>query len=206
MSNEMKNAAMTANENVENGFVPQATEETANASVENVAVSSDFNDVVKRLIAGGGKKHVVKVRNVNVTDKGDYQRVSVTVDKALSAYTSPLSDGNFSKNTSNIIYTSTYAIAGALRTNEDLAFLGNKVVDNPSLNELLLSGATLTIIQVEYSAGEEVRNPFSTSDKSLVYDHDIIVNYIIDIKLGTVGTKVYDKMIEKQLELTLGIL
>lgn len=159
----------------------------------------DYDATIKALVANGGKRHKdVRVKNVNVTDKDVYTMVSFTTNKALPAYVAE--DDEFVLGTSNIIYTSLYAIAGAMREDEELAWMTNALVDNANAVQLILSGATLDVIQVEYAAGESIYNPFTTKDREAAeYEHDVIINYIVGITLSKVGEKFADKLADKLL-------
>ena len=82
---------------------------------------------------------------------------------------------------------------------EELSWMGNALVENPQVLNLILNGSTVDIIQQEISAGTEFTNPFSTrSDADVqVYDHDIILNHCIKFKLGKTGEKMADKLADK---------
>ena len=187
----------------------QVTEQVLN-QVENAVVEQetsgnpyfglDYDATIKALVANGGKRHKdVRVKNVNVTDKDVYTMVSFTTNKALRAYVAE--DDEFVLGTSNVIYSSLFAIAGAMREDEDLAWMTNALLDNANAVQLILSGATLDVIQVEYAAGESIYNPFTTKEDSepTEYDHDVIINYIIGITLSKIGEKFADKLADKLL-------
>lgn len=160
----------------------------------------DYDATIKALVANGGKRHKdVRVKNVNVTDKDVYTMVSFTTNKALPAYVAE--DDEFVLGTSNVIYTSLFAIAGAMREDEELAWMTNALLDNANAVQLILSGATLDVIQVEYAAGEAIYNPFTTKEDSEAteYDHDVIINYIVGITLSKIGEKFADKLADKLL-------
>lgn len=160
----------------------------------------DYDATIKALIANGGKRHKdVRVKNVNVTDKDVYTMVSFTTNKALPAYIAE--NDEFVLGTSNVIYSSLFAIAGAMREDENLAWMTNALLDNANAVQLILSGATLDVIQVEYTAGEAIYNPFTTKEdsESTEYDHDVIINYIVGVTLSKVGEKFADKLADKLL-------
>lgn len=160
----------------------------------------DYDATIKALVANGGKRHKdVRVKNVNVTDKDVYTMVSFTTNKALPAY---VADGDeFVMGSSNVVYSSLFAIAGAMRENEELAWMTNALLENANAVQLIMSGATLDIVQVEYAAGEAIYNPFTTKEDSdaTEYDHDVIINYIVGITLSKVGEKFADKLADRLL-------
>lgn len=160
----------------------------------------DYDATIKALVANGGKRHKdIRVKNVNVTDKDVYTMVSFTTNKALPAY---VADGDdFAMGSSNVIYSSLFAIAGAMREDEELAWMTNALLDSPNAVQLIFSGATLDVIQVEYAAGEAIYNPFTTKEDSdaTEYDHDVIINYVIGVTLSKVGEKFADKLADRLL-------
>ena len=205
--NIMSRTKSTENVNVQ--VAEQVAEQVLN-QVENAVVEQetsgnpyfglDYDATIKALVANGGKRHKdVRVKNVNVTDKDVYTMVSFTTNKALPAYVAE--DDEFVLGTSNVIYSSLFAIAGAMREDEELAWMTNALLDNANAVQLILSGATLDVIQVEYAAGESIYNPFTTKEDSEAteYDHDVIINYIVGITLSRVGEKFADKLADKLL-------
>ena len=181
----------------------EANAETAAVEQEtsgNPYFGLDYDATIKALVANGGKRHKdVRVKNVNVTDKDVYTMVSFTTNKALPAYVAE--DDEFVLGTSNVIYSSLFAIAGAMREDEELAWMTNALLDNANAVQLILSGATLDVIQVEYAAGESIYNPFTTKEDSEAteYDHDVIINYVVGITLSKIGEKFADKLADKLL-------
>lgn len=157
-----------------------------------IVAANNYLGIIKQLIADGAKKiSKLMIKNVNVTELDTHTRVSLTLTSKVPAYVSDDNGITFEKGESNIIFTSSFAIAAAFKENNDLAWLGGYVSTNPKMLPMILCGSEVTILQREYEAGEDVTNPFSTRTDSVptVYDHDIIINDIIDIKLGKTGEK-----------------
>lgn len=194
------NAKKNANVNADAEETKTATQsmEMVETNEQNVGMS-DYRNVIKKLIASGCKRiNSVTIKNVNVTEQDNYDMVSMTLKNKIRGYVND-GDGNYSEGMTNLLFTSTYAIAGALKEDEELAWLGNRVLESPKLLELLLSGATIDILQQDVVAGEEYVNPFSTrlDAEPRVYDHDIIINYIVGFTLGKIGEKACDKLMDK---------
>lgn len=161
-------------------------------TVSEIVASNNYLNTIKQLIADGAKKiSKLMIKNVNVTELDNYVRVSLTLTSKVPAYVSNDNGLTFERSESNIIFTSSFAISAALKENNDLAWLGGYVATNPKMLPMILCGSEVTILQREYEAGEEVVNPFSTRIDNIptVYDHDIIINDIIDIKLGKTGER-----------------
>lgn len=159
---------------------------------------STFNEIVKELKRkhGSPKKYIVK--NVNFEEFETYRRVSFTLRNEIPGYRQN-ADGDWIKSKTNVIFTSAYAIAGVLKENDELAWLGNIILNNPNAMNLLFSAAELSIIQQEIPANEDYVNPFSSNGEPTQKDYDWIVNHIVDIKLSKVGEKVYEKLMDKVL-------
>ena len=165
---------------------------------EEQIIEGTFNAIVKELKKklGNCKKCIVK--NVNYEILDTYVRVSFTLRNEVDAYVN--TNGDFVKGKSNIVFSSLFGIAGMLKEQDELAWLGNVVLSKPEVLNLLLSSAEIEIIQQEVKKGEVYTNPFSTNGEPTTKDHDWIVNHIIGVKLSKVGQKVYDRMMDKILD------
>lgn len=179
---------------------PQVPEvnETENP-VEEIVTGGEFKDVVKRLTEKYGKPKKVTVKNVNFEHLDTYCRVSFTLRQNLPAYVNKGGD-EFVKDEHNVIFSSTYAVAGVMKETDDYAFTGNIIVGKPDVMNLIFSAATLSIIQQEVAANEEYVNPFSKDGEPTKKDYPWIVNHIVDVELSKVGLKVVDRLIDKILE------
>lgn len=164
-------------------------------SVSNENVS--YNNIIKKLIASGCKRiNSIRIKNVNCTDKDNHIMVSFTLSSPIDGYISNDNGITYEKGKTNIMFTSSYAIVGAIKEDENLGWMANSLLNNPNLFNLIFNGSTIDIIQQEISAGEEFRNPFSSKSDTepQVYDHDIIINHIIGFKLGNMGNRMADKL------------
>jgi hypothetical protein len=170
--------------------------------VSTVADATTYNNIIKALLASGAKRiNGVRIKNVNTTAKENHTMVSFTLTNQVRGYVSEDNGTTYKLGMTNTIYTSVYAIAGALKEDDELAFMANAIIENPKILTMLLSGAVVDLIQQEVVAGEEYRNPFSTRSDAepSVYDHDIIINNIIRFKIGTTGREVRTRLIDKTL-------
>ena len=180
-----------------------ATVEQTNAQVapqEVNAQASTYLGVVKSLVQKGCKRlNNCKIKNVNFTEKDNYTMVSLTLTNPIKGYVSNDNGMTYELGQTNVIFTSLYAISGALKEDEELAWLGNALLNKPEALNLILNGSNVDIIQQEIPSGEEFTNPFSTSanPETQVYDHDIILNHCIKFTLGKTGEKMADKLAEK---------
>ena len=162
--------------------------------------TSSYQAVVKKLVQNGAKRiNNCKIKNVNFTEKDNYTMISLTLINPIHGYVSNDNGMTYETGMTNTIFTSLYAIIGAMKEDEDLGWMGNTLLENPKLLNLILNGSSVDIIQQDIPAGTEFTNPFTTrADADVqVYDHNIILNHCIKFKLGKTGEKMADKLADK---------
>lgn len=180
----------------ENEVLPQETVETPEVNETN---ESSVRDIIRNLIADGATRiNKLRIKNVNYDpdyEDKDYIRVSLTLDRKVPGFV-PVMDNNgnitgYEYGLTNVIYTSTFALAAVLKENEDFSWLANHMVAKPKALTLLFNGATIDILQRQIAKGTPVVNPFSTQTNKEwpVYDHDMVTNDVISITLGKTGEK-----------------
>lgn len=177
-----------------------AEQEQASEVVEQ-ASASNYKGIIKSLIANGCKRvNSIRIKNVNATEKDNYTMISFTLASPIRGYSID-ENGNYKLGMTNTLFTSLYAITGAMKEDEDLGWMANTLLQNPQALNLILNGATVDIIQQDIVSGEEYTNPFSTKDDNepVVYDHDLIINHVIGFKLSKIGQKMSDKLVDKLL-------
>lgn len=180
--------------------VPVAPEVEPEQNVE--SPQRTYREIVRELLANGARKiNKLKVKNINFTEKENYTAVGITFTTKVPGFTSNDNGMTYEKGMTNTIFVSLFSLVSVIKENEDLAWMGNKLSETPNILPLIFCGAELSIMQREYAAGTEVVNPFSTRTDVVapVYDHDIIVNDVVDIELGTTGKKMADKLADKML-------
>lgn len=167
--------------------VQTTTQEQVSVQVDNANVST-FNNAIKSLLAKGATRiNNLKIKNINTTDMDNYCRVSFTLTSPVKGFVSNDNGLTYEEGKTNIIFLSLYGIAGAVKEDENLAWLGNQIIENPKRLEVIFSGATVDIIQEFIPANEEFVNPFSSNPTPSIYDHDIIVNHVVKFKLSNNG-------------------
>jgi len=186
-----------ANEETKVAPEAQVAEEVLNASV---TANNSFEAIVAKLSANKENTTYrgLKVRNVVVNlDDEEYPRITLVLNQEVNGYN--LEGDKYVLGKTKNVFTTAFNIAGVLKESEDTAMLGNYIVRNPKVAENLLSGATINLVQIPVKAGEEYRNPFSTRTDADAYvsEHDWISNCVTAIKLGTIGNKVVDKLIDR---------
>lgn len=190
---------VAANATVSEGQVTNPVEENVN-EVNNASVNVSYQNIIKKLIAFGCKRiNSVRIKNVNFTEKDNYTMISFTLASTIRGFVSKDGGVTYEEGQTNTIFTSLYAIVGALKEDEELGWMANSFLENPQALNLIFNGSTVDILQQEVSAGEEFKNPFSTREdiEPQVYDHDLIINHILGFKLGKVGMKMADRLADK---------
>lgn len=204
MSTTPKTAPASDNAAVEAKGTETAT--AVNAPVVNTATEANntvsHQNIIKKLIASGVKRiNSIRVKNINFAEQDNYTRISFTLASAIKGFVRDEATDEYKEGSTNTLFTSLYAIAGAMKEDDKLGWMANALLERPQALNLILNGATIDILQQEVKAGEEYVNPFSTRDnaEAQVYDHDVIINNIIGFKLSSVGQQMADKLADKML-------
>lgn len=190
---------VAANATVSEDVVTNPVEENVN-EVDNASNNVSYQNIIKKLIASGCKRiNSVRIKNVNFTEKDNYTMISFTLATAIRGFVSKDGGATYEEGQTNTVFTSLYAIVGAMKEDEELGWMANALLENPQALNLIFNGSTVDILQQEVSAGEEFRNPFSTREdvEPQVYDHNLIINHILGFKLGKVGMKMADRLADK---------
>lgn len=160
--------------------------------------------VIEKLVkAGNVVIKDLKVKNVTVKAEENYTRVALTVDKEVDGYNVADDGVTFEKGKTKTIFVSLYSISSILKDNEDTAFAASYAVEHINTVRVLLSGATINIIQEAVAEGTDYTNPWSDNADAVKFDHDTIINHLTDIKLSSFGQKALDKIFDKMLDSTL---
>ena len=171
-------------------------------TTNNAGNESNYNNIIKTLLAEGAKRvNNIRIKNVNFTEKDNYTMISLTLASSIRGYISDDNGVTFKEGMTNTLFTSLYAITGALKEDEDLAWMANALLEKPEALNMILNGSSIDVVQQDVIAGEEYKNPFSTQKdvQGSTYDHDIIINNVVKFKLGKVGQKWADRLGDKLL-------
>jgi len=184
-----------------------ATVEQVNVQVENGAenasnemINVSYQNCIKKLIAAGCKRiNSVRIKNVNFTEKDNYTMISFILSTPIRGFVSNDNGVTYQEGMTNTLFTSLYAIVGAIKEDDELGWMANALLDNPQALNLIFNGGSIDILQQEIVAGEQFINPFSTRNNAAVqvYDHDVIINHIIGFKLGKTGEKMAARFADK---------
>lgn len=156
--------------------------------------------VIEQLVKNGAKSvKNLKVKGVNLNPKDNYISVSLSLDKPVRGYVGQ-DDGTFVEGEHNVVFISLFSIAAQLRDDENASFAVNHILANPKALSVLLSGATIDILQEDVVSGQEYHNPWSSNaDNGSVFDHDTIINHIINIKMSDKANKMLEKLAESMM-------
>lgn len=176
--------------------VVEATAQQVEEQVEEQGNEMSFKDICNEIVANGGTRiRNLKVRSCKITEQDNYTMVSLTLERKVRGYRADETTGIFEEGDTNVIFTSSYSLASVLKNNEDLAFCANSLVENPRGFEVVMSGATIDVIQQPVAADELYKNPFSTNaTEGVALGHDTIINHIVDIKPSNRALSVLDRM------------
>lgn len=167
----------------------QVAEETVEQVANQTAKGKTYAEIIKSLIADGWKRrNGLKVRNVNCTEKDNYTMVTFSVVPPIPGYVLNEDNGEYELGQTNNVYSSSYAVSGAMKEDDEMSWLANSIVDKPKFINALFNGGEIDILSREISAGEEYTNPFGSGEPQ-TFEHDTIVNLVIGLHLGKNGVK-----------------
>lgn len=212
---ENSNAQVVVNEQTQENVVataPEIAKETTEATAHEVAKNKvkTHEDIIKELIRNGAKReNDLKVKNVKTelydedddSDEAPY-RITFVVNRPIPCILQDPETSEYKETVSNNIFVSSYAIAGMIKEDADLAWLNSTIIKKRKLTEALFTGATIdTLVQI-IKANTDYVSPFTTSADPTVTnkDHDWFVDHVVKIKLGKTGKRIADRIIDKMIE------
>lgn len=155
----------------------------------------DYAKRIKELVADGWKRRVgIKVKNVNAEEHDNYWSVVLTLTQSIPGYVRNEETDEYELGNTQLVFTSNYNLAGCIKENDELSFLGNTFRDKPKAINMLLNGGTIDIISKEVAEGEEYINPFATDAEPVVFDHNTIINMVVGMSLGKNGEETVREM------------
>ena len=157
-----------------------------------------FDDAVAALRKSGATSETVTIMNVTVTDRGNWTRIALTLNREVSG---PVSDeeGNWTMGKTRIVFVSLYSVLGLLKnTNETLAITSH-VADHPSALQIILSGAKTEILQQEVKAHATYVNAFTGEETEHDSDHDSLFNHLVSVEFTDKNLRAIEKIEDKLL-------
>ncbi len=157
-------------------------------------------EIIAELLKNGGKSvKDLKVKNVTVTRCENYVRLGITLNKPVIGMVTKDNGVSYEEGETNIIFVSLYSITSLLKDNDDAAFAANHLVEHPEAMSIILSRASINIIQETVEAGTEYKNPWSTNAEATVFDHKTIITHVTDIILSDFAVRKLDKLADSLL-------
>lgn len=157
-------------------------------------------EIIAELLKNGAVKvSDLKVKNVTVSRQENYVRLGLTLDKPVKGMITKDNGATFEEGETNIIFVSLYSVTSLLKDNDDAAFAANHLVEHPDAMSIVLSRATITILQESVVEGQEYKNPWSTSSEATVFAHNTIINHITDIQLSDFAIRKMDRLADSLL-------
>lgn len=157
-------------------------------------------EIIAELLKNGGVQvKGLKVKNVTVTRCENYVRLGITLDKPVKGMVTKDNGVTYEEGETNVIFVSLYSITSLLKDNDDAAFAANHLVEHPEAMSIVLSRASLNIIQETVEAGTEYKNPWSTNAEATVFDHKTIITHVTDVTLSDFAVRKLDKLADSLL-------
>lgn len=129
----------------------------------------------------------VETKGITVSPQEKYVRLGITTTKPVKTFIANKKTGLFELSESNLIFVSLFTICALLRDIKEARFAVDRIQENPECIKIILDDATFDIIQEYVDANTEYVNPWAIEEKPKIYAHDIIINHVINIKLGEFG-------------------
>ena len=156
-------------------------------------------EIIAELLKNGGKSvKDLKVKNVTVTRCENYVRLGITLDKPVAGMVTKDSV-TYEEGETNVIFVSLYSITSLLKDDDNAAFAANHLVEHPDSMSIVLSRATLNIIQETVEAGAEYKNPWSNNAEATIFDHKTIITHVIEINLSDFAIRKLDRLADSLL-------
>ena len=157
-------------------------------------------EIIAELLKNGGKSvKDLKVKNVTVTVCENYTRLGITLDKPVVGMVTKDNGATYEEGETNVIFVSLYSITSLLKDDDNAAFAVNHLVAHPDSMSIVLSRATLNIIQETVEAGAEYKNPFANNAEATVFDHKTIITHITDVTLSDFAIRKLDRLADSLL-------
>ena len=157
-------------------------------------------EIIAELLKNGGKSvKDLKVKNVTVTRCENYVRLGITLDKPVTGMVTKDTGVTYEEGETNVIFVSLYSITSLLKDDDNAAFAANHLVEYPDSMSIVLSRATIDIIQETVEAGTEYRNPWSNNAEATVFDHKTIITHVVNITLSGFAIRKLDKLADSLL-------
>ena len=152
-------------------------------------------EIIAELLKNGGVSiKDLKVKNVTVTRCENYVRLGITLDRPVKGMVTKDNGVTYEKGETKVIFVSLFSITSLLKDNDDAAFAANHLTQHPEAMNVILSRAKIDIIQEPVTAGQEYKNPWSDNAEATVFDHDTIINHVVELTLSDFAIRKLDSL------------
>lgn len=150
-------------------------------------------EVIAQLLKNGSKMvKDLQVKNVTVAPQENYVRLGLTLNNPVEGMVTKDNGVTYEKGETKVIFVSLFSITSLLKDNDDAAFAANHLTQHPEAMNVILSRAKIDIIQEPVIAGQEYKNPWSDNAEAIVFDHDTIINHVIELTLSDFAIRKLD--------------
>ena len=157
-------------------------------------------EVIAQLLKNGSKMvKDLQIKNVTVAPQENYVRLGLTLNNPVEGMVTKDNGVTYEKGETKVIFVSLFSIISLLKDNDDAAFAANHLVEHPDAMSIVLSRASLNIIQETVEEGTEYKNPWSTSAEATVFDHKTIITHVTDVKLSEFAIRKLDRLADSLL-------
>ena len=157
-------------------------------------------EIIAELLKNGGvSMKDLKVKNVTVTRCENYVRLGITLDRPVKGMVTKDNGVTYEEGETNVIFVSLYSITSLLKDDDNAAFAANHLVEHPDSMSIVLSRATLNIIQETVEAGAEYKNPWSNNAEATIFDHKTIITHVTDVTLSDFAIRKLDRLADSLL-------
>lgn len=157
-------------------------------------------EVVKALLSAGGKSiKNLAVKNVIVAPQENYVRLGLTLDKEVDSMVTTDNGVTYERGKTKVIFVSLFSVISLLKDNDNAAFAVNHLLEHPNAMNVVLSRAKIDIIQEDVASGQEYKNPWSDNAEATVFDHDTVINHLVNITLSDFAIDKLDKLADSLL-------
>lgn len=152
-------------------------------------------EVIAQLLKNGSKMvKDLQIKNVTVAPQENYVRLGLTLNTTVDGMVTKDNGVTYEKGETKVIFVSLFSIISLLKDDDDVAFAANHLTQHPEAMNVILSRAKINIIQEPVVAGQEYKNPWSDNTEATVFDHDIIINHVVELKLSEFAVRKLDSL------------
>lgn len=157
-------------------------------------------EVVRALLSAGGKSiKNLAVKNVTVAPQENYVRLGLTLDEEVDGMVTNDNGVTYERGKTKVIFVSLFSVISLLKDDDNAAFAVNHLLSHPDAMNVVLSRAKIDIIQEDVASGQEYKNPWSDNAEATIFDHDTVINHLVNIKLSEFAIAKLDKLADNLL-------